>query len=170
MMEHYVKFSKNTKLSSLALTLFLSASINANAAVKTFALLITVSSFNTCTVTATNLMFSPYNGAVTDTQNSADVICTNGVTYTVEHGGGHNVGGIPAAGQRRLINTSNSSYFLNYDLYSDAARTALWATSTQTGTGFLQSFPAYGRMPAGQTLLAPGAYTDSATVTITFTQ
>ena len=58
-------------------------------------------------------------------------------------------------------------------VYRDAARTQLWGQTANvdamasTGTGALQSFNIYGRVPP-QATPAPGAFNDLVAVTITY--
>ena len=69
--------------------------------------------------------------------------------------------------------TGPATAVLTYGLYQDAAYVTNWgitvATDTKTGTGngALQGVIVYGRIPAGQ-YVAPGAYTDTITATVTF--
>ena len=62
---------------------------------------------------------------------------------------------------------------VSYNLYRDAARTQEWGTTvgTNTGTGAgngqIQTIPVYGRV-APQATPAPGVYTDTITITVTF--
>lgn len=79
------------------------------------------------------------------------------------------------AGQRRMAGPSPD--FLTYELYRDVSRTQRWGndtaggTNTFNGSGSAQTNPTvltvYGRVPA-QTLGAPGTYTDTVTVTLTY--
>jgi spore coat protein U-like protein len=60
---------------------------------------------------------------------------------------------------------------LNYQLYSDSARSAIWGNTTGTdtvtgvGTGLAQALTVYGSVPAAQPAPA-GDYQDIITVTI----
>ena len=70
--------------------------------------------------------------------------------------------------------TGPGSTLLNYQLLSDAARTVNWGntvgidTVAGTGTGTAQFLTVYGQLPANQTGLQPGIYSDMITATITF--
>jgi spore coat protein U-like protein len=62
---------------------------------------------------------------------------------------------------------------INYSLYSDSGRTTNWGntvgtdTVAATGNGSAQAYTVYGRIPP-QTTPAPGTYTDTITVTVTY--
>jgi spore coat protein U-like protein len=71
-----------------------------------------------------------------------------------------------------LLN-SGTSATVNYKLYSDTNHTTNWGntvstdTVSDTGTGASVNYTVYGRIPP-QTTPAPGAYTDTVTVTVTY--
>ena len=68
---------------------------------------------------------------------------------------------------------SASSNTLNYTLYSDSGRTAVWGqtigtdTVAGTGNGSAQSVSVYGRIPGGQAPV-PATYSDTITATVTY--
>ena len=94
------------------------------------------------------------------------VLCRNGTGWTLAMNGGSNVSGT----QRRML--GGNTEYVPYNLYSDSARTVAIGINTTalsgTGTGALQSYDIYGRIPAGSTLATPGAYTDTVTLTLTY--
>jgi spore coat protein U-like protein len=67
-----------------------------------------------------------------------------------------------------------SSAQLNYNLYSDAGFSANWGntpgtdTVAGTGIGSAQALIVYGVIPAGQTSVAAGNYSDTLIVTLTY--
>jgi spore coat protein U-like protein len=64
--------------------------------------------------------------------------------------------------------TGTGGALLNYGLYSDAGRSANFATTASiTGNGSTQPITLYGLVPAGQ-YVAPGSYTDTITATVTY--
>lgn len=95
------------------------------------------------------------------------VECTPGTTFTLAMDDGQNFNG-----QRRMIRTGPGfGTYLNYEIYSDAARTRRWGrtaaqtvTRTATGNGKV-NLQAYGRANG---LVAAGPFRDVVTVTITF--
>jgi spore coat protein U-like protein len=133
----------------------------------------------TCTASATAVAFGVYNpffGSPLDTTGTVTVTCSTTfidlVSYTVSlsRGGGSSYAG------RRMNSGSN---LLSYQLYTDAARSQIWGdgsggTSTNAYSGILIFTPitnthtVYGRIPAAQTTVIPGSYTDTITVTVSY--
>jgi len=135
----------------------------------------------TCTGTMTNLTFAPTSGGVTDSTATLSVTCNTfglivlgnaKVNMCVSIRSGTDGGG--NLNPRRLINTFNDP--MNMQLYSDAARTAIWGSrgnATVPNPVLLQfDYPVpvlggnqtrtatlYGRIPA-QAGLNAGTYTN----------
>lgn len=135
-----------------------------------------------CTVSATGLAFGAYipssptaataTGTVTVNCNSTLALL---ISYTIAINPGLYSGG--GFANRRM---AGGSSFLAYQLYSDAAMTQIWGdgtggTTTVSGSCLINllgllcssSNTVYGRLPARQSP-APGAYTDTVTVTISY--
>ena len=98
-----------------------------------------------------------------DQQSNVNVTCTNGSPVTITLDDGQNVG--------RQLKFGTDKY-LDYELYSDNARTAVWGNTelndvATTGTGVAQALPVYMRVTAGQNVPA-GTYTDVVTAVVTF--
>lgn len=123
----------------------------------------------TCLISANPLAFGTYTGTQTDATSTLSVTCTNTTPYNVGLDAGTATGATVTT--RRM--TGPSSALLNYALFSDSARTITWGntvgtnTVTGTGNGNAQTLTVYGRVAAGQ-FVAPGAYADTITATITF--
>jgi spore coat protein U-like protein len=121
-----------------------------------------------CLITATALAFGSYTGAETDSASALSVTCTNTTTYSVGLNAGTSGG---TATARQMAGTPAGTLF--YALFSDAARTINWGDTggtgivLGTGSGLAQAIPVYGRVAAGQ-LVAPGAYADTITATVTY--
>ncbi|HEY2187879.1 MAG TPA: spore coat U domain-containing protein [Caldimonas sp.] len=128
-----------------------------------------------CTVSALDLGFGavdPLGGNV-DQTTSVSVRCTKNTTYTVGLNAGTTAGATLA--QRLMANGLDT---MNYNLYTDAARTTIWGNSaaaptwvsgTGAGMGTPQTLTVYGRVPSGQTSLAAGNYSEpTITVTVTY--
>ena len=165
-----MKFSKyalstlsSTALGFLALGLTPAAAF-ATTATTTFTVNATVVA--TCVVgTTTNMAFGNYTGAQFDTTATLSAQCSNNASYTVGLDKGTSVG----ASQAARFMTGAAGVFLNYTLYTDAARGTPWAAQTQTftGNGNAQVVTVYGRV-AGSQFVAAGSYNDLVTATFTF--
>lgn len=122
-----------------------------------------------CTVSATNLAFGNYTGAVNNSTSTLSVICTSGTTYTVSLNAGLATG---ATVTNRSM-TGPGSALLRYSLFSNSTRTTNWGNSSATnwvngtGNGTTQPFTVYGQIPAGQ-YVKPGSYTDTITVSVAY--
>jgi spore coat protein U-like protein len=125
-----------------------------------------------CDVTSNDLAFGIYNPKASSPHQVSSLVratCTPGATYQV----GLNAGTSPGAtvNQRKMVAGSNT---LNYQLYSDSARSSIWGdtpgTDTVTppaGTGLSQDLPVYGTIPPAQPA-AVGDYSDTITVRVYF--
>jgi spore coat protein U-like protein len=133
----------------------------------TFAVTATVQA--ACLISATPLAFGVYTGVVANATSAVTVTCTNTTPFAVALDPGTFAGATVTT--RRM--TGPASAALAYALFSDAAHTVNWGNSpatggvTGTGTGIAQPLQVFGQVPAGQ-FVAPGAYTDTITATITF--
>jgi spore coat protein U-like protein len=90
--------------------------------------------------------------------------CTGGLPWRVVM----NYGAHAASGQRRM-HDSGSGY-VNYQIYSDSARTAVWddvVGVSGTGDGLDQWLPVFARVPAPQ-VPTPGTYTDTVQVVVSW--
>ena len=104
----------------------------------------------------------------TDATSTVTVQCTITTPFNVGLYGGTTVGGTTTT---RLL--TNGSATISYKLYSNAGRTTNWGntvgtdTVSGTGNGTTQGHTVYGRVPS-QTSVAPGSFTDTITVTVTY--
>jgi len=129
-------------------------------------------------VSATAMNFGSTSSLLSNLDSSAtiSVQATNTTPYSIGLGNGAN-----ASGSQRRVRQGATSNFINYNLYTDAARSQAWTTSTATtsctggastcvlgtGTGSSQSTTVYGRVPP-QAIPAAGTFTDTVVVTVTF--
>jgi spore coat protein U-like protein len=108
-------------------------------------------------------------GVQQDGSVTVTALCTVGTPYTLALDAGTGAGATTAS--RRM---SSGGATLDYTLYQDVTRTTLWgdgtsgtSTRNSTGTGLVQSFTVYGRIPASA-LATVGSYSDTITVTATY--
>jgi spore coat protein U-like protein len=150
------------------------ASTPALAATATNTMPVSVNVINSCTVAATPMSFgapAAIGGSNIDSTSTISLVCTNGATYDVALDMGLNV----ASGQRYMSNGASTPVTIPYGIYTDAARSAAWGSTTGTntvagsaGTSGAVTLTAYGRIPSSATSVGAGAYTDTVTVTVTF--
>jgi len=134
----------------------------------TTSITVTATVLKDCGVSATNLVFGNYTGAVNNTTSTVTVTCTNTTTYTVGLSAGLATGATVTT--RKM---QNGAYLLSYALYSNAGRTTNWGNTAATnwvsgtGTGVAQPLTVYGQIAAAQ-YVTPGSYTDTITATVTY--
>ena len=152
-----------------AVVMFLS--LGAFAVDQTANLSVSANVMNVCTVDAGTLDFGSYDpvaGTNHDATGSFDVQCANGGNASIKLDQGQNGTGTLAAPVRQLKH--GLSDLLGYQLYSDTTREVVWEGETgisYTGNGDSETKTVYGRIPSGQNV-APGAYTDSVLITVTY--
>ena len=123
-----------------------------------------------CEITASNLGFGVYNAQAGSPLLGTTLLratCTPNSSYQI----GLNEGTSPGAtvNQRRMVSASTS--VLNYQLYSDSARSSIWGntpgtdTVTGVGTGLPQDHTVFGAIPTAQVVPAE-EYADTITVRI----
>ncbi len=168
-----MKFSNPLKSALSAAVLGALVLVGAQSAVAattttTFAVTATVQA--TCVVSATSMAFGTYTGVLlASTTSTVSVTCTNTTPYNVGLNAGLATGATVTA--RKM--TGPAGALLGYSLFSDSGRTTNWGntvgtdTVTGTGNGSAQALTVYGQVAAGQ-YLAPGAYTDTITATVTY--
>ena len=161
---------------SLGAALLLAAAEGAAGATATATIEVSVTVASTCTVAASPLSFGtdqPGQGALSALTTLA-VLCTRGAPFTVALNAG--TGGTVA--QRVMTMGTNR---LQYNLYTSAAHTTVWGDGTQSSatvsatgrglmTGAAVTQTVYGQVPdtAANVDLAPGLYTDTVTVTVSY--
>jgi spore coat protein U-like protein len=164
-------------LAVAAMILGLGGVAQAATATSTFTVSVTISS--ACSISAGNLDFGSQGllSANVDATSTISVTCTNSTPYSVGLDNGQNF----AAGSRRMRDTGAGTTYVNFGLYTDAARTSGWTTTTAagsctggantcalgTGSGSAQSITVYGRIPP-QATPAPATFNDTVTATITY--
>jgi spore coat protein U-like protein len=142
-----------------------------------------------CTIGNATLAFGAYDPLVTNA--STDLPGSTSVSYKcvkdpghviwIDLDGGGNNGSGPIAGDNAMVESSNGTDYLSYQLYQDAGHTLKWGTgdpgaSATSGKGVRVTSPGlggatitvYGVVPAGQNVTASTTYADSVTETINF--
>ncbi|MDQ0586628.1 Csu type fimbrial protein [Variovorax paradoxus] len=140
-----------------------------------------------CSVSSSGLMFGAYEpitfaGKLTSIDRTStatvSVVCTNiaaGGGYTIGLGAS-NYGSGDRLSIRYLNNTPNGGDLMAFNVFTNASYTTVW------GNGFTgavlngtiatgdsnQSHTVYGQIPAGQSTLKAGSFSDSLTVTLTY--
>jgi spore coat protein U-like protein len=153
--------------SLIAILAFYTPATYASTATTTFAVTTTIQA--TCIVSATPMAFGTYSGVQLQTTSTISVTCTNTTPYNV----GLNAGVATGATVTTRQMTGPSSALLSYALYSDTARSVNWGqtvgtdTVSGTGNGSAQTLTVYGNLAASQ-YQAPGSYSDTITVTVTY--
>ena len=138
-----------------------------NTATTTFSVTATIAS--ACTVSATNLAFGAYSGALVKSTSTISVNCTNLAPYNV----GLNAGVATGATVTNRSMTGPAKALLHYQLFSNSGYTTNWGntvgtdTLAGTGNGTTQPLTVYGQIPAQQ-LATPGSYTDTIIVSVTY--
>lgn len=103
-----------------------------------------------------------------DNQTALEVTCTDTTPYNI----GLNEG-LGAAATTTVRQMTAAGETVDYALFQDTGRSVNWGdtvgtdTLAATGTGAVQEHVVYGRVPAQDTP-APGTYTDTVTVTVTY--
>lgn len=150
----------------------LSFSASSQAATTTSSFQVTITIQADCQITSTNtLAFGTTGVILADVDSSANlgVQCTNTTPYNI----GLNAGTGSGATVTTRKMTGPASATVNYSLYTDSGRTTVWGntvgtdTVASTGNGSAQTHAIYGRV-AAQSTPAPGSYTDTITVTVSF--
>jgi spore coat protein U-like protein len=125
-----------------------------------------------CTVTTTAANFGNYNVFTTTTVNTTGTIrvtCSPRANIQIAIGASPNSGGF----NPRSMKLTTGTDLLNYNLYTNSARTTIWGDGT-SGTSVVivnnvsnTTRTVYGRIPALQDVRA-GSYSETLTVTVTY--
>jgi spore coat protein U-like protein len=124
-----------------------------------------------CVINSTTTLDFGSSGVINanhDTNSPLVVQCTNTTPYAVALNKGSTTGGTIT---QRLL--ANGAATINYNIYTDTPGGTLWGDGTTgvtlggTGNGAAQTITIFGRVSA-QTTPAPGTYTDTVTVTVTY--
>lgn len=124
---------------------------------------------SSCNVTVSPLGFGVYvSTADLLGITTISITCTNTTPYNIGLNAGLSTGATVTT--RKMTNGSNT---LSYSLYKNSGRTTNWGNTVGTdtvsgvGNGTAQTITIYGKIPMSQNV-APGAYTDTVQLTVTF--
>jgi spore coat protein U-like protein len=167
--------AKSKTISAVVAASFACGSIavpSVNAATTTASFGVSITILQACAITsANNLSFGSNNNSLsadTDATSTIGVICTATTPYNIGLNQGSTAGS--SVTNRRM---TDGTSLVNYNLYRESARLTNWGNTVGTdtvggtGTGLPVSTTVYGRVPI-QTSPAPGTYTDTITVTVTY--
>jgi spore coat protein U-like protein len=152
-----------------ACLLQMASASQAATATSTFTVQATITA--SCTINSALTLNFGSVGVLTAAVNQTSTVqaqCTNTTPYNISLDPGQGTGATVAV--RKMTSGANT---VNYSLYSDSGHTVVWGntvgtnTVAATGNGAAQSYTVYGQVPA-QTTPAPGTYTDTITVTVTY--
>jgi spore coat protein U-like protein len=175
--------TRQVYLSALAAgTLALAASPLFAASSPSVGLSITASVAAKCLVSSTAAVaFGAYDPVVTNAAGGADLDGTGSVGIKCTPGNGTSISldsGVNASGNQRRMQgpAGSSSAFLDYNLFSDAARTTAWGNGsngasaqaiTASTNASERTFTVFGRVPKGQDVNV-GSFSDTVQVTVNF--
>lgn len=164
-------------IASLSAALLLAAADDSPGATVSTTIAVSVTLASTCTVSANPLSFGIYQPGQGNASGSTTlaVRCTRGAPFSVALNAGVGGGSVT----QRLMSMGASR--LQYNLYTTAAHTTVWGDGTQStatvsgvGRGLMSGAQitqtVYGQVPdaAANVDLAPGLYTDTITVTVSY--
>ena len=119
---------------------------------------------STCTVGASSIVFGKTTGQQdTDGTGAVSISCGSGTSYTVALGPG-----LHASGTTRMMQTSDGSATIEYELYSDTSHATIWNSTSivqKTSTG-VDSIPVYGHAKASGA--SSGVYSDTVSITVSY--
>lgn len=128
--------------------------------------------YSACTVTTTAAGFGNYDVFTTtadDTTGTIRVVCSPRANIQIAIGASPNSGGF----NPRSMKLTTGTDLLNYNLYTNNARTTIWGNGT-SGTSVVTvnnvtntTRTVYGRIPALQDVRV-GSYSETLTVTVTY--
>jgi spore coat protein U-like protein len=131
-----------------------------------------------CDVSTSGAAFGNYDSIENqdqDTSGTITVSCSGTAGEAVSYGLSLGSG----AGSYSNRQLSAGSNILNYNLYTDAARSQVWGDGTAstavvtdsytlTTSPTTRNYSVYGRIPQGQTQAMAGSYSDSTVVTLAY--
>ncbi|XBH15278.1 spore coat U domain-containing protein [Edaphobacter paludis] len=149
-------------------TITVTVNYTGGTATTTFSVTATVMA--TCQISAASINFGNYTGSLVKPGGSPlTVTCTNTTSYDLGLSAGLGAGATVTS--RKM--TGPASAMLDYQMFQDSAQTLNWGNTVGTDTvhgisnGSTQTVYIYPQMAAGQNV-APGTYSDTVIVTVTY--
>jgi spore coat protein U-like protein len=130
---------------------------------------VVVNALALCLVSSTSMAFGTYGAAAVTSSSTISLTCTANVPFEIALNAGTTTGATASA--RKMAGPNGGR--LSYGLYSDAALSQSWGTTSGTdtlngiATGLFQSIPVYGQIPRNQ-IVPIGSYSDTITATVTY--
>lgn len=130
---------------------------------------VTVVIAGSCTISASNLTFGTYTGALIKATSTITTNCTDLLPFNIGLSAGNGSGATVTT--RKM--TGPGAATLGYSMFRDSGHTLNWGntvgtdTLSGTGTGSTVLYTVYGQLPAAQ-VTTQGAYTDTIIATITY--
>jgi len=172
---------RTTSTTLLCSLLFLGSGDSASAAgTESGVVVVTASIPPSCTIGTAAIAFNSYDpvnvhATVPDDQTGDIVIrCTKGATgISIGLGNGANNTG----SQRRMVNSSDPTTTVDYEIYKETARSTVWGPgdggshrsgADMNGTGSNVTVTMFGRIPPHQLTATAGSYNDTLVSTILF--
>lgn len=132
----------------------------------------------TCNVTTVGAAFGNYDSIGNqhrDTTTTISITCSGNIGEPV----GYTISLSSGSGSYLNRHLNSGSSVLIYNLYTDISRSQVWgdgtaATTTVSDSYTLNASPTtrdhtiFGRIPAGQTQVTAGAYSDNVVITLTY--
>jgi spore coat protein U-like protein len=148
----------------------------AKAGSATATITVTATVLTACIVAALPLVFGNYDptsASAAQASTTITAVCTLSAPYSIalDNGTGGSALATGGAAGRKMTAVIGSTT-LGYNLYQDSSFANVWGNSAGTtlsasGSGLIQSYSVFGRIPPQQTATA-GAYLDTVTATLTF--
>jgi len=173
--------SNNYSYFAFAVMLSLVCTSLVQAATQTATFSVTSSVTSSCNAPSVGALafgtYNPLSGSALTATTTITITCTNTtpiVSVTLNSGSG--VGTINA--RKMELNGTDATKLISYNLYTTVGNSSIWGDGTSgnvvnnvtgsAGTGSAQTLTVYGTIPASQTTVVPGSYSDTITVTINY--
>ncbi|HEX3464573.1 MAG TPA: spore coat U domain-containing protein [Candidatus Elarobacter sp.] len=180
-MDAFARPSRRGLFAALSLALAASLPLAASAGTASGTASVSATVVNNCVFGTNSVAFGNYD-AVAANKTSAltangtvNVTCTQGDAYAISADAGANGPHAGTGFTRAMSYTTGggtpTTYYLNYELYTDSGLTTVWNgtnTLSGTGSGASQAVTFYGAVGSGQGAVPAAAYADTVNLSVTF--